>query len=146
MATHSSILARRIPLDRTTWWATVHGLQKSQTWLSDWTATTILWIHRTLFMFLHLKNYIFFLLKQFTYRKYENIIKETKKYKTVVILSPSTNHYSYKYIYIWRERNRERRERDIHTHICIYKHWPKYIYKHTYLKKLQTTFQYFCFY
>ena len=76
-------------------------------------------------MFLHLKNYIFFLLKQFTYRKYENIIKETKKYKTVVILSPSTNHYSYKYTYIYRERNRERRERETHTH--TYTHIYAYI-------------------
>ena len=31
MATHSSILAWRIPLDRGTWWATVHGVAKSQT-------------------------------------------------------------------------------------------------------------------
>ena len=37
MATHSSILAWRIPMDRGAWQATVHGLQsvvaKSQTWL-----------------------------------------------------------------------------------------------------------------
>jgi len=31
MATHSSILAWRIPMDRGTWWATVHGLTKSWT-------------------------------------------------------------------------------------------------------------------
>ena len=35
LATHSSILARRIPLDRGAQWATVHGVTKSQTWLSD---------------------------------------------------------------------------------------------------------------
>ena len=35
MATHSSILAWRIPLDRGAWWATVHGVSKSQTRLSD---------------------------------------------------------------------------------------------------------------
>ena len=35
MATHSSILARRIPMDRGTWWATDHGVTESQTWLSD---------------------------------------------------------------------------------------------------------------
>ena len=35
MATHSSILARRIPMDRGAWWATVHGVAKSQTQLSD---------------------------------------------------------------------------------------------------------------
>ena len=35
MATHSSILAWRIPLNRGTWWAIVHGVAKSQTQLSD---------------------------------------------------------------------------------------------------------------
>ena len=35
MVTHSSILAWRIPMDRGTWWATVHGVTKSWTWLSD---------------------------------------------------------------------------------------------------------------
>ena len=28
MATHSSILAWRIPMDRGAWWATVHGVAK----------------------------------------------------------------------------------------------------------------------
>ena len=31
MATHSSILAWRIPKDREAWWATVHGVIKSWT-------------------------------------------------------------------------------------------------------------------
>ena len=31
IATHSSILAWRIRMDRGTWWATVHGVAKSQT-------------------------------------------------------------------------------------------------------------------
>ena len=31
MTTHSSILARRIPMDRGAWWATVYGVAKSQT-------------------------------------------------------------------------------------------------------------------
>ena len=35
MATQSSILAWRIPMDRGAWWATVHGVTKSQTRLSD---------------------------------------------------------------------------------------------------------------
>ena len=34
MATHASILAWRIPMDRRAWWATVHGVPKSWTWLS----------------------------------------------------------------------------------------------------------------
>ena len=34
MATHSSILAWRIPRDRGAWQATVHGVAKSQTQLS----------------------------------------------------------------------------------------------------------------
>ena len=35
MATHSSILAWRIPMDRGAWWATVRRVAKSQTRLSD---------------------------------------------------------------------------------------------------------------
>ena len=35
MATHSSILAWRVPMDRGAWWAAVHGVAKSQTLLSD---------------------------------------------------------------------------------------------------------------
>ena len=31
MATQSSILSWRIPMDRGAWWATVHGIAKSQT-------------------------------------------------------------------------------------------------------------------
>ena len=34
MAMHSSILAWRIPMDRGVWWATVHGVTKTQTQLS----------------------------------------------------------------------------------------------------------------
>ena len=33
MVTHTRILASRIPLDREAWWATVHRVAKSQTWL-----------------------------------------------------------------------------------------------------------------
>ena len=35
MATHSSILAWRIPVDTGAWWATVHEVTKSQTRLSN---------------------------------------------------------------------------------------------------------------
>ena len=35
MATHSSILAWRIPMDTEAWRAVVHGVAKSQTRLSD---------------------------------------------------------------------------------------------------------------
>ena len=35
MATHPSILAQRIPMDRGAWQATVHGVTKSRTQLSD---------------------------------------------------------------------------------------------------------------
>ena len=34
-ATHSSILAWRIPMDRGAWWATVQGVSKSWTQLSN---------------------------------------------------------------------------------------------------------------
>ena len=35
MATNSNILAWRIPMDREAWWATVQGVSKNQTGLSD---------------------------------------------------------------------------------------------------------------
>ena len=35
MATHSSVLAWRILMDRGAWWATVHGVTKSQTRLKQ---------------------------------------------------------------------------------------------------------------
>ena len=35
MATHSSILAWRIPKDRGAWWATAHGVTNSQTRLNN---------------------------------------------------------------------------------------------------------------
>ena len=38
MATHSSILAWRIPMDRGAWRATLHGVEKSWTRLSDHTS------------------------------------------------------------------------------------------------------------
>ena len=31
MATHSSVLCLENPMDREAWWATVHGVEKSQT-------------------------------------------------------------------------------------------------------------------
>ena len=34
MATHSSILAWRVPIERGAWWATVHGVTKSWTRMS----------------------------------------------------------------------------------------------------------------
>ena len=40
MATHSSILAWRIPMDRGAWWATVYGVTKSRTRLSDYAQHT----------------------------------------------------------------------------------------------------------
>ena len=39
MAPHSSTLAWKIPMDRGAWWASVHGVAKSQTRLSDFTFT-----------------------------------------------------------------------------------------------------------
>jgi len=35
MATHSSTLVWRIPMDKGFWWATVHGVTKSQTRLGN---------------------------------------------------------------------------------------------------------------
>ena len=36
MADHSNILARRIPLDRGAWWATVHGVTKELNMTKRW--------------------------------------------------------------------------------------------------------------
>ena len=41
MATHSSILAWRIPMDTGAWQATVHGVTKSQTWLGEFYFTSL---------------------------------------------------------------------------------------------------------
>ena len=35
MATHSSILSQRIPMDRRAWWAEVHGVTENWTQLSN---------------------------------------------------------------------------------------------------------------
>ena len=40
MATHSSVLDWRIPMDRGAWQGTVHGVPKSWTWLRDWAPHT----------------------------------------------------------------------------------------------------------
>ena len=37
MATHSSILAWRVPMDRGAWWAIVHGVAKSYDWATKHT-------------------------------------------------------------------------------------------------------------
>ena len=39
MAPHSSTLAWKNPMDGGSWWAAVHGVAKSRTWLSDFTFT-----------------------------------------------------------------------------------------------------------
>ena len=49
MATHSSILAWRILMDRGAWWATAHGVTKSQTWLSDYAQYNTWWFYFKLF-------------------------------------------------------------------------------------------------
>ena len=40
MATHSTILAWKSPMDRVAWQAIVHGVTKSGAWLSDLATTT----------------------------------------------------------------------------------------------------------
>ena len=42
MATHSSVLAWRILIDRGAWWATINGVKRSQTQLSDFHFSRIL--------------------------------------------------------------------------------------------------------
>ena len=45
MATCSSILAWKNPMDRGAWWATVHGVTKGQTRLSGCTTATGVYLH-----------------------------------------------------------------------------------------------------
>ena len=40
MATHSSILAWRIPMDRGSWWATIHGVAKKVSDTTEWPSTS----------------------------------------------------------------------------------------------------------
>ena len=54
MATHSSVGAWRIPKDRGTWWATVHGLAKSWTQLSDFHSLTHPYANCCLYSFGHI--------------------------------------------------------------------------------------------
>ena len=60
MVIHSSILAWRIPMDRGAWLATVHGIAKTQTWLSDYaqhsTAQHIRHFVRSMTLFFHIVN------------------------------------------------------------------------------------------
>ena len=55
MATHSSILAWRIPVDRGAWWATVHRVTKSQTWLKrlSSSSTILLNLHNSVITILY---------------------------------------------------------------------------------------------
>ena len=48
IATRSSILAWRIPMDRGAWQATVHETTKSWTWLSDWVQHSTFKLHHVL--------------------------------------------------------------------------------------------------
>ena len=43
MATHSSILAWRIPMGRGAWWATVYGLAKESDTAEQLKTTTLIW-------------------------------------------------------------------------------------------------------
>ena len=49
MATYSSFLAWRIPMDRGAWRATVHGVAKSWTGLSNFTLTFTFWLDNIAF-------------------------------------------------------------------------------------------------
>ena len=43
--------------DRESWYAAVHGVTKSQTWLNDWTTTTV--VNKGLFLFYFFMSFIF---------------------------------------------------------------------------------------
>ena len=55
MAAHSNTLAWENPMDRGAWWATVHGVTKSWTWLSD-QAHTIKYKYKNAYIINHKTN------------------------------------------------------------------------------------------
>ena len=68
LATNSSILAWRIPMDRGAWQAIVHGVAKSQTQLSDLAQNNIyIIIHVYLYLFTEIDLFIFASLSLSTY-------------------------------------------------------------------------------
>ena len=59
MATHSSTLAWENPMEGGAWWATVHGVAKNRTQLSDFTFTFILCLDsfKVIYLFLIFRNF-----------------------------------------------------------------------------------------
>ena len=53
MATHSSILAWRIPMDRGAWWATVHGVAKKRTRLTNPFLSAFILLYKYMFVYIH---------------------------------------------------------------------------------------------
>ena len=53
MATYSSILAWRIPMDRGAWWATVHGSQRDTTEQLTTTQHIPVYVHTHTQIFIH---------------------------------------------------------------------------------------------
>ena len=58
MATHSSILAWRIPMDTGAWRAVVHGVTKSWTRQSDYTYISVKNPSYSLWFILHISRYV----------------------------------------------------------------------------------------
>ena len=75
MATHSSTLVWRIPMDSGAWWAAVHGVAKSRTWLSD-SVHKILTINSKYIVLTICQT----LVKHFTYMNSPNLYKNPIKY------------------------------------------------------------------
>ena len=73
MATHSSLLAWKIPMDRGAWWATVHGVAKSRTQLSSKHRTAQHAPYDTIFLLEYLYPWVS--KKQTCHQKYLQIAK-----------------------------------------------------------------------
>ena len=88
-------------MDREAWYAAVHGVAKSQTWLSDWTKLNIKkWktpaIHKRLYKFKHFVSYEWIIISLGDHISYNNEIVSGGRntiasvYKQVdAVLSPS---------------------------------------------------------
>ena len=81
MATYSSIPAWRIPClkaPRGAWWATVHGVPKSETWLKQ--LSTVSFIQKIIFFF-----FVFILMP----KKYFPILADFAQFYTFIVPSPT---------------------------------------------------------
>ena len=116
MSTHSSILAWKIPWTGGAWWATVHKVAKSQTWLSNYQfhfsftpAASLSFLrmiakHQSFWMFMEEKKCVWFGLSSVNYFKsIHTTVKWARFPQTCVEKGPEKSSYP-QYITFWKTR------------------------------------------